>query len=206
LLSVIVTVSTKINAENLGSVQFHRLIYDEGHAARRESSTVFNVGRIGSWSTWLVTGTPLYQGGVKDLLGYCKFLGLWMFRNDAVFHRCISSMFAEDDGALGLQRVRGLISKFLRRYTKDDVEAELGLPPMPVTTLFTRPSPREIWTHDSIKRAIEHALFKFETKPPSSANRARARALQVIKTSYEGLRRRINGGFAASFDWLLLTF
>ncbi|KAI9012407.1 SNF2 family N-terminal domain-containing protein [Hyaloraphidium curvatum] len=186
---VVVAQFKNTDSAELCSVQFLRLVTDEAHEVRKESATTLRIQGIGSWSSWIVTGTPLVTG-VADLLGYCTFLGLHPFMDGTVFNDCILQRFrkAGEGDDEGLERVRGLLSKIMRRYTKDDVKAELATPPMASENLMIELRARERWCYDRLRRALSEFLARAEAKA-NGATRLPRKPGMTVRNAVQDLKK-----------------
>ncbi|KAI9021879.1 SNF2 family N-terminal domain-containing protein, partial [Hyaloraphidium curvatum] len=84
---VVLTTYDQVTKQSLEleTANFWRVVIDEAQSVRDEekdlSARVSMVSRVNSW---VVTGTPIYQG-IGDLSGYFSFLGLDPFLDSAVY-------------------------------------------------------------------------------------------------------------------------
>jgi SNF2 family DNA or RNA helicase len=138
---VLTTYSTLVrdygtNHKPIDDYYWFRMVLDEAHLARNQSSQVARICcKVEASRRWAVTGTPL-QNSLLDLGSLVKFLRVYPFDDPAVFHKTIVAPFGKGNQTV-FASLRILVDCIALRRTKEKVQ---GLPkktehilPIPMT-------------------------------------------------------------------------
>ena len=121
----------------LHTVQWDRIVLDEGHEIRnRASKTHKSAMDLKGVSKWIVTGTPVFNS-IRDFVALCEFLGIPKNRVQAY-----------------PEQIR---AEYILRRTKEDVahhNERLRLPPCEIETVELDMSPEE---HEVYKGVFEES-------------------------------------------------
>ncbi|KAF2179187.1 hypothetical protein K469DRAFT_597047 [Zopfia rhizophila CBS 207.26] len=148
---------------------WHRIVLDEAHVIRNQSSQVFrSVRSLSAKHRWCITATPI-QNLVEDLGTLVEFLRVWPF--DSPFHFRQNFVIPINDGdSHGWQRLRSLVEAISLRRTKDIVEltlpareeiiqsVELDTEENEIYRLFTRSCVSAIETRGSARSCFQNIL------------------------------------------------
>lgn len=107
--------------------QWWRIVLDEAQmVADSNGSAATMAGELWRVNGWAVTGTPI-NNALNDIHGLLTFLDSDPFASRDVIRHSIMEPF-ESRVPSGIQRLRGLLSKFLWRHNKGHVKHEYELP------------------------------------------------------------------------------
>ena len=105
----------------LHEVDWYRLVLDEAHIIRRQSTTLYRtVAQLKARSRWCLTGTPI-QNRLEDIGSLFAFIRLNPFHSVSTFRKFIAIPF-EDGGkrrTVAIDRFTQLLDSVCLRRTKD---------------------------------------------------------------------------------------
>ncbi|KAL4870522.1 hypothetical protein BDV12DRAFT_165761 [Aspergillus spectabilis] len=155
-------------AKGLFSVQWRRIVLDEGHTIRNpRSKGALAACALRADSRWTLTGTPIINT-LKDLYSQIRFLGLTGGLEDlAVFNSVlIRPLMADDpDSRLLLQ---ALMSTICLRRRKDMSFVNLRLPPLTSRVLRIKFHPHEQEKYEMLQSEAKGVLDDLKNKDKTS--------------------------------------
>ncbi|CAL9736807.1 DNA repair protein Rad5p [Monosporozyma servazzii] len=122
-----------MSSNGLFSLDFYRIIIDEGHTIRNRSTiTSKSVMDLSSKCKWILTGTPIINR-LDDLFSMVKFLKLEPWCNVSYWKTFVSNPFESKDFKQAFDVVNSIMQPVLLRRTKQmknsDGEPLVELPP-----------------------------------------------------------------------------
>ncbi len=120
-------------ASGIFSVEFFRLVLDEGHTIRnRVSKTAKSCFDLKSQRRWILTGTPIINR-IDDLFSLIKFLKLEPWSNYSYWKTFVSLPFERKEVEKTLNVVKSIVTPVILRRTKNMKQANgtplVNLPP-----------------------------------------------------------------------------
>ncbi|KAK8807049.1 hypothetical protein WA158_003808 [Blastocystis sp. Blastoise] len=120
----VVSIYTKDSSCSLFTYTFRRIFIDEGHYIKNHTSLRSEaLFHLKANYRWIITGTPIHNS-ILDLYSYCKFLQLEPWQEFSLYKRYIVDPYEEGD-SIAIQIVKSIMSAYLLRRTKDDIQQEL---------------------------------------------------------------------------------
>lgn len=132
---------------NLYSVEFYRVVLDEGHTIKNRATKAAKACyNIRADRRWVLTGTPIINK-LEDLFSLVKFLGVEPWNNFSFWKTFITVPFMSKDFAQAVNVVQSVMEPLLLRRTKDMKQADgtplVSLPEKTVNIERIRLSPDE---------------------------------------------------------------
>ncbi|CAN3361744.1 DNA repair protein Rad5p [Diutina catenulata] len=142
-------------ATGLYSVEFFRVILDEGHNIRnRSTKTAKAVYELAAQRKWVLTGTPIINR-LDDLYSVIKFLQLHPWSNFSYWKNFITLPFEDKQISQTLAVVKSILEPIFLRRTKNMKQTDgtplVELPPKDVVIESVQFSPREKVFYDWFK-------------------------------------------------------
>ncbi|EDO18863.1 hypothetical protein Kpol_1023p32 [Vanderwaltozyma polyspora DSM 70294] len=148
--------NTSNNSEALSglfSVQFFRIVLDEGHIIRNRSTiTSKAIMNLSSKRKWILTGTPIINR-LDDIYSLVKFLGLEPWSQIGYWKSFVSEPFEKKDFKSAFDVVNSILSPVLLRRTKQmkDIDGK-PLVELPL---------KEIFIEDIELSALQNKVYKY---------------------------------------------
>ncbi|KAF2474164.1 uncharacterized protein BDR25DRAFT_280932 [Lindgomyces ingoldianus] len=105
----------------LNRIEWYRLVLDEAHIIRRQSSTLYRtVAELKARSRWCLTGTPI-QNRLEDIGSLFAFLRVSPFDSMSTFRKFIAMPFDEGEkrSEIAIDRFTRLLDSLCLRRTKE---------------------------------------------------------------------------------------
>lgn len=172
---------------NLFSVEFYRVVLDEGHTiknrATKAAKACYNVRAD---RRWVLTGTPIINK-LEDLFSLVKFLGVEPWNNFSFWKTFITVPFMTKDFAKAVNVVQSVMEPLLLRRTKDMKQMDgtplVSLPEKVITIERIKLSPDE-------QQLYEWIFFKAQSAFNDSINNGTAmKSYSTIMTQILRLRQ-----------------
>lgn len=113
--------STSKNFSALTELEWFRIVLDEAHSIRTQSTTTFKAAcALVSKRRWAVTGTPV-QNKLDDFGALVKFLKIYPFSDKGIFEKHFMAPFKAGDPQV-LDNLRLLVSSITLRRSKDKID------------------------------------------------------------------------------------
>ncbi|BCS20143.1 DEAD/DEAH box helicase [Aspergillus puulaauensis] len=164
--------------EGLFSLQWRRIVLDEGHTIRNpRSKGALAACSLRADSRWTLTGTPIINT-LKDLYSQVRFLGLTGGLEDlAVFNSVLIRPLMSDDPDARLL-LQALMSTICLRRRKDMGFVNLRLPPLTSRVLRIKFHPHEQEKYEMFQSEAKGMLMDFKNK--DKPNTTYSHLLEVI--------------------------
>lgn len=121
-------------------IHFHRILVDECHQWKDNSSLASVVGTISATHRASITGTPI-GSQLSDLQGQMRYLRLHPFHRTEFFKNALNDPYSEHNTE-SLRVLRGLLSHIVCRYSKEQThsngKAMITLPDRKIETVFLK--------------------------------------------------------------------
>ncbi|AEY97904.1 FAFR220Wp [Eremothecium gossypii FDAG1] len=148
--------------EGLFSVEFFRIILDEGHNIRnRTTKTSKAVMALTSRRKWVLTGTPI-MNRLDDLFSLIKFMNFEPWCKIDYWRQFVSDPFEKKDYSSALEVIQAVMGPILLRRTKnmkdEDGNPLVQLPPKEVVIEMIRFSDTEAGLYKYFLSKAEHSV------------------------------------------------
>ncbi|KAK4038402.1 SNF2 family N-terminal domain-containing protein [Parachaetomium inaequale] len=190
---VVLTTYATLSAEYknrgvLHQVEWYRIVLDEAHWIRNQSSTQYKAAvNLQSVRRWCLTGTPI-QNSLNDLFSLLSFLDFEPFSSHTIFHREILEPLTQDPRS-GASRLRALLRTICLR--RDERLLELPEPRFEKVEVRLDGGEKALYGEitSQCKRDIDDAV----------SSRAKIKKYSILFTAMTRARRMCNHGtFAAT--------
>ncbi|KAL4807787.1 SNF2 family N-terminal domain-containing protein [Aspergillus unguis] len=160
--------STTPSKKGLFSLQWRRVVLDEGHTIRNpRSKGALAACSLRADSRWTLTGTPIINT-LKDLYSQVRFLGLTGGLEDlAVFNSVLIRPLMSDDPDARLL-LQALMSTICLRRRKDMSFVNLRLPPITSRVLRIKFHAHEQEKYDMFQSEAKGMLMDFKSQDKTS--------------------------------------
>ncbi|KAI0376507.1 SNF2 family N-terminal domain-containing protein [Hypomontagnella monticulosa] len=130
----------------LFSYHWHRIILDEAHIIRNETTTASAVCSLSATYRWAVTGTPI-QNSLTDLCGLFKFLRIQPYDDNASVDKEIFEFIRREDRHEGIRRLKALCNNVMIRRRSNIID----LPPRKDLIRTVEFTPQERWLYQDVE-------------------------------------------------------
>lgn len=175
---------------NLYSVEFFRVVLDEGHTIKNRATKAAKACcNVRSDRRWVLTGTPIINK-LEDLFSLVKFLGVEPWNNFSFWKTFITVPFMTKDFASAVNVVQSVMEPLLLRRTKDMKQLDgtplVSLPDKTISIERIQLSPDERQLYDCI-------FYKAQVAFNDSLNKGTAmKSYSTIMTQILRLRQACN--------------
>lgn len=173
----------KLRDSGLYSVDWRRVILDEGHIIRNpQAKGAAAVTALISKSRWVLTGTPIVNS-LRDLYSILRFIGVsGGLQNLEIFNRVLVRPLKQGDQSAALL-LKAIMIAFTLRRRKEMQFVDLRLPELEEYIHRIHFTDKERQRYDALEDEAKGLLKKYEKKaraPGGGAGQAFAHVLEIL--------------------------